>query len=69
MIDFNKYSQATDLKQELASTQVSDIATAEYTYFTAHQIRTWYTWVDPQEELSYVIDCPRFMNAEESADV
>ncbi len=58
MIDFNKYSQATDLKQELASTQVSDIATAEYTYFTAHQIRTWYTWVDPQEELSYVIDCP-----------
>lgn len=69
MIDFDKFSQAADIEQELASPHVSDLATAKYTYFTAHQIKTWYTWADPQEEFCYVIDCPRFMNAEEAADV
>ncbi len=69
MVDFNKYSQKNDLHQGSRpgeapkAARISDIVTAEYSFFYIHQIKAWAGWSVSQEEIDYTIDPPIYLNA------
>lgn len=75
MVDFGKYLHQKDsdlnlrTESDLNVTFSREIATAEYAYFYIHQIKAWSAWSVDQEEISYTIDSPRYLNVERFADV
>jgi hypothetical protein len=75
MANFGKDSQWNDPYQGMRpesdpkATIGWDIATAEYSCFYIHQIKVWTAWSVNQEDISYTIDSPYYLNAERFADV
>lgn len=75
MADFGKNSQKNKLDHgsrsdpDMKAITSWNVATAEYSYFSIHQIKAWPVWSVNQAEISYTIDSPCYLNAERSADV
>jgi len=69
MVNFGQSAIKKNPNQELKTennpkpADNSDIATAEYSYFHIHQIKTWSGWSVNQEEVDYIVDPPLYLRS------